>query len=162
MIRVGLAGYGLAGAAFHAPLIRAGDRLTLSAVLTSRDVEERVETIEALIDHECIQFEMPSTGRPVPWLFMQNGEPVEMTTNASYGTSGDALAGIPLARSGAGLFQIYRFTVEDDLRAGTLTEVLRDFGGCSRPFILLYPHGRHLSSRVRAFVDFIVEKLVTR
>jgi DNA-binding transcriptional LysR family regulator len=93
---------------------------------------------------------------------MQNGEPVEMTTHGGYGTSGDALAGIPLARNGAGLFQIYRFTVEDDLRAGTLTEVLRDFGGCSRPFILLYPHGRHLSSRVRAFVDFIVEKLVTR
>ncbi|BAN27992.1 LysR family transcriptional regulator [Caballeronia insecticola] len=120
------------------------------------------KTIEDMLEHECIQFEMPSTGRNVPWLFMQNGEPIEMTTRSSFGTSGDALGGIPLARGGAGLFQTYRFTVEDDLRAGTLTEVLPDFGGCSRPFILLYPHGRHLSSRVRAFVDFVVEKLGTR
>ncbi|HKR44890.1 MAG TPA: LysR substrate-binding domain-containing protein, partial [Paraburkholderia sp.] len=79
------------------------------------------KTIEEMLEHECIQFEMPSTGRPVPWLFMQNGEPVELTTHGGYGTSGDALAGIALARNGAGLFQIYRFTVEDDLRAGTLT-----------------------------------------
>jgi DNA-binding transcriptional LysR family regulator len=93
---------------------------------------------------------------------MQNGDAVEITTEGGYGTSGDALAGIPLAGHGAGLFQTYRFTVEEELRAGTLTEVLPEFGGCSRPFILLYPHGRHLSSRVRAFVDFVVEKLATR
>jgi DNA-binding transcriptional LysR family regulator len=37
--------------------------------------------------------------------------------------------------------------------------LLPQYGGCSRPFILLYPHGRHLSSRVRSFVDFLVEKL---
>jgi DNA-binding transcriptional LysR family regulator len=120
------------------------------------------KTLDDLAAHDCIQFDMPSTGRPVPWLFMQNGVAVEMATHGSYNTSGDALAGIPLARSGAGLYQIYRFTVEEDLRAGTLVEVLRDFGGCTRPFILLYPHGRHLSSRVRAFVDFLVEKLGTR
>ena len=42
MIRVGLAGYGLAGSAFHAPLIRACERMRLSAVLASRDAPERV------------------------------------------------------------------------------------------------------------------------
>lgn len=119
-------------------------------------------TIEDLSHHDCIQFEMPSTGRPVPWRFMQNGDAVEMVVEAVYGTSGDALAGIPLALHGAGLFQTYRFAVDEELRAGTLVEVLTEAGGSSRPFILLYPHGRHLSSRVRAFVDFVVEKLGTR
>ncbi|MDR5782798.1 LysR family transcriptional regulator [Caballeronia sp. LZ065] len=119
-------------------------------------------TIEDLNHHDCIQFEMPSTGRPVPWRFMQNGDAVERVVDAVYGTSGDALAGVPLALHGAGLFQTYRFVVDKELRAGTLVEVLREAGGCSRPFILLYPHGRHLSSRVRAFVDFVVEKLGTR
>jgi DNA-binding transcriptional LysR family regulator len=37
--------------------------------------------------------------------------------------------------------------------------MLTPYGGCSRPFILLYPHGRHLSLRVRCFVDFLMEKL---
>src|SRR5215218_1798966 len=50
MIRVGLAGYGLAGATFHAPLIHACERMNLSAVLTSRDAPDAVRTLDELID----------------------------------------------------------------------------------------------------------------
>jgi scyllo-inositol 2-dehydrogenase (NADP+) len=50
MIRVGLAGYGLAGSVFHAPLIRACKEMRLSAVLSSRDAPERVDTIEELLE----------------------------------------------------------------------------------------------------------------
>jgi len=32
----------------------------------------------------------------------------------------------------------------------------------SRPFVLIYPHSRHMSARVRSFVDFLVEKLRDR
>jgi scyllo-inositol 2-dehydrogenase (NADP+) len=49
-IRVGLVGYGLAGAAFHAPLIRACERMNLVAVLTSRDVPDRVGSLDELIE----------------------------------------------------------------------------------------------------------------
>jgi len=48
VIRVGLIGYGLSGAVFHEPLIRACDRLELSAVLTSRDHPLRVSSAEEL------------------------------------------------------------------------------------------------------------------
>lgn len=50
MIRVGLAGYGLAGATFHAPLIRACERMELSAVLTSRDAPGAVRTFDELLE----------------------------------------------------------------------------------------------------------------
>ena len=50
MIRVGLAGFGLAGSVFHAPLIRACERMQLSAVLTSRDIAGRVGSVAELID----------------------------------------------------------------------------------------------------------------
>lgn len=50
MIRVGLAGYGLAGSVFHAPLIRACQRMELAAVLTSRDVPTRVDKVDALLE----------------------------------------------------------------------------------------------------------------
>ena len=112
-----------------------------------------------LAQHECIQFELPSSGRNLIWQFGGSTEPVDIATIGGYRTSGDALAGVTLARSGAGLFQTYRFIVERDLASGALVEVLREHGGCSRPFILLYPHGRHLSSRVRSFVEFLVDKL---
>jgi DNA-binding transcriptional LysR family regulator len=117
------------------------------------------ETPEDLARHDCIQFELPSSGRPIPWLFNRNGEALEIATRGPYSTSGDVLAGATLARHGGGLFQTYRFAVERDLADGTLKELLTDYGARSRPFVLLYPHGRHLSSRVRAFVDFLVESL---
>jgi scyllo-inositol 2-dehydrogenase (NADP+) len=50
VIRVGLAGYGLAGSAFHAPLIRACEGMELTAVLTSRDVPERVGSLDELLE----------------------------------------------------------------------------------------------------------------
>ena len=49
-IRVGLVGYGLAGAVFHAPLIRACERLELTAILTSRDAPKRVDSLDELIE----------------------------------------------------------------------------------------------------------------
>jgi scyllo-inositol 2-dehydrogenase (NADP+) len=49
-IRVGLVGYGLAGAVFHAPLIRACKRMELSAVQTSREAPNRIDNLEALLD----------------------------------------------------------------------------------------------------------------
>ena len=71
------------------------------------------------VQHECIQFELPSSGRTIPWLFNDGSDEIDVATTGSYGTSGDYLAGVTLARSGAGLFQTYRFIVEQDLRAGT-------------------------------------------
>jgi DNA-binding transcriptional LysR family regulator len=120
------------------------------------------KTIEDLQSHECIQFELPSSGRTVPWLLRDKSGEIDVAPQGSYGTSGDALAGVTLARSGAGLFQTYRFIVDDDLRARRLVEVMKDHGGCSRPFILLYPHARYLTLRVRVFVDFLVERLEKR
>lgn len=49
IISVGLVGYGLAGAVFHAPLIRACERMKLTGVLTSRDAPDRVGSFEELI-----------------------------------------------------------------------------------------------------------------
>jgi scyllo-inositol 2-dehydrogenase (NADP+) len=49
VIRVGLVGYGLAGAVFHAPLIEADERLELTAVLTSRPHPRQVEQLDDLL-----------------------------------------------------------------------------------------------------------------
>lgn len=106
--------------------------------------------------HDCIQFELPSNGKKIPWLFRKDGKDIEINSKGGYCCSEDVLGGVTLARGDAGLFQTYRFIVEEDLRKGTLREVLQEFSGCSRPFNLLYPHNRHVPLRVRAFVDFLV------
>ncbi|MCY0914943.1 LysR family transcriptional regulator [Massilia antarctica] len=113
-------------------------------------------SIASLAQHDCINFVLPSTGRPIPWLFREKGKCIEVAAAGNYCLYEDILAGVTLARSGAGLFQAYRLTIEEDLRKGTLVEVLSAHAGCSRPFSVMYPHGRHLSLKVRSFVEFLL------
>ncbi|MHA6204857.1 LysR substrate-binding domain-containing protein [Dyella soli] len=116
-------------------------------------------TLEQLDQHECIQFDLPSSGRRIPWLFRDQGKDIELAGDGGYVLSEDVLGGVTLARHGAGLFQTYRFIVEDDLREGRLVAVLQAFGGRSRPYSLLYPHSRHVPLRVRSFIDFLVQRV---
>lgn len=108
-----------------------------------------------LQQHECIQFEMPSSGRRPPWSFRQDGRHIEIETQGAFTCLGDFLATATLVRHGGGLMQAYRFTVQDALASGELVEVLAEFGGTTRPFMLIYPHGPHMPLRVRVFIDFL-------
>jgi DNA-binding transcriptional LysR family regulator len=117
------------------------------------------ESLGALAEHDCIQFELPSTGRRIPWLFKDGATDIELETDGPFLLSEDVLGGVSLACSGAGVFQAYRFTVERELAQQRLVEILPQHGGRSRPFNLLYPHGRHMPLRVRAFIDFLLESL---
>lgn len=131
-------------------------------LVASPDYLKRAGTPKKLDDlqsHECIQFELPSTGRKIPWLFHVDKKAVEVATDGGYSCSADVLGIVTLARAGAGLVQTYRFIVEKDLQDGSLVELLPRSGGASRPFILIYPHARHMSLRVRAFVDFLIGNL---
>jgi DNA-binding transcriptional LysR family regulator len=63
------------------------------------------------------------------------------------------------ALAGLGLLRASRFLVGPDLKAGHLAPVLSDFHCPGDSAIhAVYPHSRHLSPKVRAFVDFLVEK----
>jgi len=117
------------------------------------------QKLEDLADHDCIQFELPSTGRPIPWLFYKDSIEHEILTNGSYHCSEDVLGGVTLAKSSAGLFQTYHYVVEKELENGTLVEVLKEFSGRARPFNLMYPHGKFLSIKVRTLIDFIMNRL---
>ncbi len=120
-------------------------------------------TPDALQQHECIQFCLPSTGLPVPWLLRdEHGHEFEVTPPAAMRCTDDVLGLATLARHGGGLTQTFRAVVEDDLKQGTLKEVLKNFGGTARPFSLLYPAHRHMPLRVRVLVDYLVGKLGTR
>ena len=114
-------------------------------------------TLDDLSAHECIQFELPSSGRRISWLFHVEGKQREVFAEGAYSCADDVLGGVTLAKHSAGLFQTYKFIVEDELADGSLVEVLKPYGGASRPFTLLYPHGRYVPARVRAFVDFLLE-----
>lgn len=117
------------------------------------------KSLEDLRKHDCIQFVLPSTGRPVPWIFRdKSGNDIDFTFHGRQRVHGDVLGCINLARAGGGVCQSYHFIATEALARGELVEVLRSAGGRSRPFSILYPQNRHMSARVRAFVDFVTAK----
>ncbi|MBH9579504.1 LysR family transcriptional regulator [Inhella proteolytica] len=117
----------------------------------------RPKSIDDLRQHDLIQFVLPSTGRPMPWILRDaDGHEIDYAFKSRQRVHEDVLAGLGWAAAGGGLFQIYHFVARPLVEAGQLVEVLRPAGGRTRPFYVLYPHNRHLSARVRAFVEYLV------
>jgi DNA-binding transcriptional LysR family regulator len=118
------------------------------------------KTLDDLRAHECIQFVLPSSGRGMPWIF-HNAEGVEIdfVFEGRIRVQDDVLGCVTFARAGGGLFQIYHFVSKPYVANGELIEVLKKFSGRTRPFCALYPQNRHLSPKVRLFVDFLREQL---
>ncbi|HLL11058.1 MAG TPA: LysR family transcriptional regulator [Rubrivivax sp.] len=117
------------------------------------------KNLNELKQHDCIQFILPSTGRPLPWLFREGGVDVERTLGGSVKVFDDVLGCFNHARAGGGLVQIYHFIANEAVRRGELVELVKRCGGRSRPFSVLYPHNRHMTARVRAFVDFLMREV---
>lgn len=117
---------------------------------------------DGLLQHDCIPFVLPRTGRAVQWLFREDGVDTERSVDGPVRVLDDVLGCVNHARAGGGLCQIYHFIADAAVRSGELKEVLQPFGGRSRPFTILYPHNRHVAPRVRAFVDFVVAKVSGR
>ena len=114
------------------------------------------QTPEQLQDHDCIEFVMPSTGRGLPWLFRHAGQDIDMAVPSRVSLQGDLLGCLSYAVGGGGLLQAYHFVARSHVQSGSLVEVLQPYAGRSRPFSILYPQNRHLSAKVRAFVDFLL------
>lgn len=111
--------------------------------------------------HRCVAFVRPSTGRPIPWLFLDpEGGPFEVAPTASLCCRGDPLGALSLARAGAGLVQAFRFTIRDALDSGELVEVLLPWAGRSAPFTLLHAGRRSQSPAARRLADFLIERSV--
>jgi len=106
--------------------------------------------------HDCIQYISPNSGRPLQWLFTDDGgNEIELPVRSRMRVLNDALGCVAWVNAGGGIYQTYRFAATSSLKRGDLIEVLQTNAGRARPFSILYPQNRHLSAKVRAFVEFL-------
>lgn len=113
-------------------------------------------SLSDLETHDCIQYVSPNTGRPLHWLFKDSkGEEIEYPIRSRMRILNDALGCVAWVNAGGGIYQTYRFATTAAVACGDLVEILKHHGGRSKPFSILYPQNRHLSAKVRAFVDFL-------
>ena len=117
------------------------------------------KNLDDLQRHDCVQFIFPSTGRPMSWIFHKDGADVDFAFESQVRCQEDVLGCVTYARAGGGCFQIYHYIAQDAVTRGELVEILQPFGGRSRPFSMLYPQNRHLSAKIRVFIDFLAQEV---
>ncbi|HEY1999098.1 LysR family transcriptional regulator [Paraburkholderia sp.] len=112
------------------------------------------EKPEDLVGHACLQHRFPSTGKLRAWPLERNGETlnIELPTTAVVSNIEPLIS---MAEQGLGLACVPDFTVREQLKRGSLVRVLQDLPVPRAVFRALWPSGRHLSPRIRAFVDFM-------
>jgi DNA-binding transcriptional LysR family regulator len=62
------------------------------------------------------------------------------------------------ALTGIGLIHLPTYITGNDLRDGTLVEVLKPYRASPDPIRIVYPSKHQLSPRVRAFIDLLIER----
>ena len=112
--------------------------------------------IEELAGHYAVNFRAAHGGRPIPWIFVVDGEPVEVKMDSLI-TVNDADAYVTCAIEGFGMIQPTLFMALPYLLDGSLKEVLTGCNPKAKPISIVYPHNRHLSAKVRAFAEWIAE-----
>ena len=108
----------------------------------------------ALSGHDLIQF---SALTPQPeWRFTRDGVETRVALAPRLVTN-SADAAIGHAERGGGLTMVLAYQVASAVSAGRLRVVLPGFEPPSLPIHLVYPTGRLLSAKVKAFVELVAE-----
>jgi LysR family transcriptional regulator, regulator for bpeEF and oprC len=106
--------------------------------------------------HCAVNFFSSKTGRLFPFEFTQNGNTVEILL-PHQASANDADTQLALCLQGLGLMQYPRTEVlQQHLAQGRLKRVLPKCSAGGLKLYVLYPRNRHLSLRVRVFVDWVV------
>jgi DNA-binding transcriptional LysR family regulator len=109
-----------------------------------RDLEER---------HHIVSYFRPQNGSQVPFVFCRDGERIEVVRNCIVSVD-EALTYVSAIKAGLGLAQAPLFMVRDAMKTGALDPVLIEWDPDPLPIHVVYPPNRHLSNRLRVFVDW--------
>lgn len=113
-------------------------------------------TPEDLKAHNCFTYEY-STPRNA-WRFFDRAgaERIVHVSGTLHSNNGDL--SVEAAALGLGIAFEPAFIAGPDIRAGRLVPLLQDYLAPPLPIHAIYPTRRHLSAKVRVFVDFLAER----
>jgi len=119
------------------------------------DRKGRPRRPEDLKHHDALIYDY--LAEPDTWTFRDgHGQISVNVTGRMRANNGEVL--LEAARRGLGVVYTPTFFCCGDVRDGALETVLEDFDDEPISIYAVYPHRRHLSPRVRAFVDFLADR----
>jgi LysR family transcriptional regulator for bpeEF and oprC len=107
-----------------------------------------------LTQHRCINHFAPRSGEKVEWIFSKDTERVQAVFPGHLALE-DENSYVSAAEAALGIAQLPAFVVKEAMERGTLELALADWFPEPAPLHVVYPQSRHLSRRVRVFVDWL-------
>lgn len=115
-----------------------------------------VHPLEVEAKHSSLLYFSPQSGRHYPLEFRKGAESIDI--HGPYQVSvNEANAYVSAAVQGLGIAQITSFQAQRHLQSGALVQLLPEWTQPLLPVYVVYPPNRHLSAKVRAFVDWAAE-----
>jgi LysR family transcriptional regulator for bpeEF and oprC len=111
---------------------------------------------DELTAHRCINHFSPRTGKTFEWVFAKNGVRIQASQPGDIALD-DQNSYVAAAEAGLGIAQIPAFVLKEAMERGTLELVLADWVPEPVPLNVVYPENRHLSAKIRVFVDWVAE-----
>lgn len=107
-------------------------------------------------EHFSVGYLNAQRGVIMPVTFRQGDEVMEIAARYIVSVN-DARSYMSAAVTGMGLVQLPYFMVHEALEKGELVPVLTEWQCEALPLYVVYPQTRHLSNKVRVFVDWLVK-----
>jgi LysR family transcriptional regulator, regulator for bpeEF and oprC len=116
-----------------------------------------------LADHVAVNFFSAKTGRVFPLDFVDKKGQALSIPLPHQTAANDADTHVELVVAGLGLAQLPRTRVLSQLlKSGDLVQILKPWSAGELPLYVMYPRNRHLSTRLRVFVDWVVALYATK
>lgn len=106
--------------------------------------------------HRCVNYFSAKTGRIMKWDFTHDGERIEVALSGAIALN-DSNAYVEAGLAGLGVIMMTDYLLSQHIAAGRMVQVLPEWRSDPLPVHVVYPQNRHLSAKVRVFVEWISE-----
>jgi LysR family transcriptional regulator for bpeEF and oprC len=109
-----------------------------------------------LANHRCVTYFSAKTGKTYDWDFLRGDERIDMPMPGVIALN-DSNAYVRAGLAGLGIIQMADYLMLQHVATGGMVRVLGDWSSDPLPVHVVYPQNRHLSAKVRVFVEWVSE-----
>jgi LysR family transcriptional regulator for bpeEF and oprC len=106
--------------------------------------------------HRCVNYFSAKTGKIYDWDFSRGDERIDIPMRGVIALN-DSNAYVQAGLAGLGIIQMTDYMLDKYVETGRMVQVLGDWRSDPAPVHVVYPQNRHLSAKVRVFVEWVAE-----
>lgn len=110
--------------------------------------------------HKLVSYISTQHSKAIPFIFLHDGIRQEIKTDYRIGIN-ESNAHLAAGIAGLGIIQTFNYAAKSAIAEGKLVEILSAWRPSSYPFHVVYPQNRHVTQRLRVFIEWLMTTLPT-